>query len=396
MTKENSMLTPETLRGNWSYPTSIRFGVGRIAELAEACNSVGIKHPLLVTDPGLAGTAMVRDAIAANEKAGVPTAIFSDLRGNPIAKNVADGIAVLRKGKHDGVIAFGGGSALDTGKVIAFMAGQTRPMWDFEDIGDWWTRADPAGIAPVIAVPTTAGTGSEVGRAGVITDETTHTKKIIFHPKMMPAIVITDPALMVGLPAHLTAATGMDALAHNLEAYCAPANHPMADGIALEGMRLVKEWLPVAVADGKNLVARAQMAVAASMGATAFQKGLGAIHSLSHPVGSIYDAHHGLTNAVFMPYVLAFNRSAIADKAERVGRYLGLKKPGLDGLIDWVLELRRQIGIPHTLAGLKVGPERFDELAAMAAVDPTAGSNPVKVGPRELKGLYENALAGTL
>ena len=396
MTKENSMLTPETLRGNWSYPTSIRFGVGRIPELAEACNSLSIKKPLLVTDPGLAGTAMVRDAIAANERAGVPTAIFSDLRGNPVARNVADGIAVLRKGKHDGVIAFGGGSALDTGKVIAFMAGQTRPMWDFEDIGDWWTRANPAGIAPIIAVPTTAGTGSEVGRAGVITDETTHTKKIIFHPKMMPAVVIMDPALMVGLPAHLTAATGMDALAHNLEAYCAPAYHPIADGVALEGMRLVKEWLPVAVADGKNLVARAQMAVAASMGATAFQKGLGAIHSLSHPVGSIYDAHHGLTNAVFMPYVLAFNRSAIADKAERVGRYLGLKRLGLDGLIDWVLELREQIGIPHTLAGLKVGPERFDELAAMAALDPTAGSNPVKVGPKELKGLYESALAGRL
>jgi len=396
MTKENSMLTPETLCGNWNYPTSIRFGVGRIAELAEACQAVGIKRPLLVTDPGLAGMAMIRDAVAANEKAGVPTAVFSDLRGNPVAKNVEDGIAVLRAGKHDGVIAFGGGSALDTGKVIAFMAGQTRPMWDFEDVGDWWTRANPAGIAPIVAVPTTAGTGSEGGRAGVITDETTHTKKIIFHPKMMPVIVISDPALMVGLPPHLTAATGMDALAHNLEAYCAPAYHPMADGIALEGMRLVKEWLPVAVADGKNLVARAQMSIAASMGATAFQKGLGAIHSLSHPVGSIYDAHHGLTNAVFMPYVLEFNRSAIAEKAERVGRYLDLKKPGLDGLIDWVLELRKAIGIPHTLAGLKVGPERFDELAAMAAVDPTAGSNPVTVGPKELKGLYENALAGRL
>ncbi len=394
MTKENAKLAPETLRGNWNYPTSVRFGVGRIAELADACKAVGIKRPLLVTDPGLAGMAMVRNAVAANEKAGVPTAIFADLRGNPVARNVEDGIAVLRRGHHDGVIAFGGGSALDTGKVIAFMAGQTRPMWDFEDIGEWWTRADPAGIAPIIAVPTTAGTGSEVGRAGVITDEATHTKKIIFHPKMMPAIVITDPALMVGLPPHLTAATGMDALAHNLEAYCAPAYHPMADGIALEGMRLIKEWLPTAVADGKNLVARAQMAVAASMGATAFQKGLGAIHSLSHPVGSIYDAHHGLTNAVFMPYVLAFNRSAITEKAERLGRYLDLKKPGLAGLIDWVLELRQTIGIPHTLAGLKVGPERFDELAAMAAVDPTASSNPVKVGPTELKGLYENALTG--
>jgi alcohol dehydrogenase class IV len=396
MTKESSMLTPETVRGNWSYPTSIRFGVGRIAELADACKAAGITRPLLVTDPGLAGMAMVRDAVAANEKAGLPTAVFSDLRGNPVARNVEDGIAVLRAGKHDGVIAFGGGSALDTGKVIAFMAGQTRPMWDFEDIGDWWTRANPAGIAPIVAVPTTAGTGSEVGRAGVITDETTHTKKIIFHPKMMPAIVISDPALMVGLPPHLTAATGMDALAHNLEAYCAPAYHPMADGIALEGMRLCKEWLPVAVADGKNLVARAQMSIAASMGATAFQKGLGAIHSLSHPVGAIYDAHHGLTNAVFMPYVLAFNRGAIAEKAERIGRYLDLAKPGLDGLIDWVLELRKTIGIPHTLAGLKVGSERFDELAAMAAADPTAGSNPVPVGAKELKGLYEKALAGTV
>jgi alcohol dehydrogenase class IV len=393
-------MTTDTLRGNWSYPTAIRFGVGRIAELAEACKASGIKRPLLVTDPGLAGTEMVRAAIAANEKAGVPTALFSDLRGNPVAKNVEDGIAVFRAGGHDGVIAFGGGSALDTGKVIAFMKGQTRPMWDFEDIGDWWTRADPNGIAPVIAVPTTAGTGSEVGRAGVITDEATHTKKIIFHPKMMPVVVISDPALMAGLPPHLTAATGMDALAHNLEAYCAPAYHPMAEGIALEGMRLIKEWLPAAVADGKNLTARAHMAVAASMGAVAFQKGLGAIHSLSHPVGSVYDAHHGLTNAVFMPYVLAFNRTAITDKAARIARYLDLKRSGLDGLVDWVLELRKAIGIPHSLADLKLAPgrkieaERFDELAAMAAADPTAGSNPVKVGPGELKRLYQDAMAG--
>lgn len=387
-------MTPDTLRGNWTYPTSIRFGVGRIAELADACRSAGIERPLLVTDPGLAGTDMVREAIAANRRAGLPTGLFSDLRGNPVAQNVADGLAVFRDGGHDGVIAFGGGSALDTGKVIAFMNGQTRPMWDFEDIGDWWTRANPDGIAPVIAVPTTAGTGSEVGRAGVITDETTHTKKIIFHPKMMPVVVISDPALMIGLPPYLTAATGMDALAHNLEAYCAPAYHPMAEGIALEGMRLVKDWLPAAVADGGNLVARAHMSVAASMGAVAFQKGLGAIHSLSHPIGSIYDAHHGLTNAVFMPYVLSFNRAAIAEKAARVARYLDLKRPGLDGLIEWVLDLRKAIGIPHTLAGLNVGPERFDELAAMAAIDPTAGSNPVAVGPVELKRLYENALAG--
>lgn len=389
-------MTADALRGNWSYPTSVRFGVGRIAELAEACRAAGMARPLLVTDPGLAGSAMVREAVAANEAAGLPTAMFSALKGNPVARNVEDGVAAYREGRHDGVIGFGGGSALDTGKVIAFMQGQSRPIWDFEDIGDWWTRADATRIAPVVAVPTTAGTGSEVGRSGVITDEATHTKKIIFHPKMMPVIVITDPALMAGLPPHLTAATGMDALAHNLEAYLAPAYHPMAEGIALEGIRLIKDYLPRAVADGGDLEARAQMAVAASMGATAFQKGLGAIHSLSHPVGALYDAHHGLTNAVFMPYVLAFNRPAIAEKAARIARYLNLPNPGLDSLIAWVLELRRAINIPHTLAGLHVGAERFDEMAQMAAVDPTAASNPVKVGPAELRRLYEDALSGRL
>ncbi len=397
LTRKASMTpSPASLRANWNYPTSVRFGTGRIAELADCCKAAGIARPLLVTDPGLAGSAMVREAVAANEKAGLPTAVFSELKSNPVAQNVTDGIAAFRRGRHDGVIGFGGGSALDTGKVIAFMQGQTRPIWDFEDIGDWWTRADPKGIAPVIAVATTAGTGSEVGRSGVITDEATHTKKIIFHPKMMPVIVIIDPALMVGLPPHLTAATGMDALAHNLEAYLAPAYHPMADGIGLEGIRLIKEFLPRAVADGKDLEARAQMAVAASMGATAFQKGLGAIHSLSHPVGALYDAHHGLTNAVFMPYVLAFNRPAIAEKAARIARYLGLARADLTGLIDWVLELRQTIGIPHTLGGLKVGPERFAEMAEMAAVDPTASSNPVKVGPAELHRLYEDALEGRL
>jgi alcohol dehydrogenase class IV len=326
----------------------------------------------------------------------VPTAVFSDIRGNPVARNVEDGLGVYRKGKHDGVIAFGGGSALDTGKVIAFMAGQTRPMWDFEDVGDWWTRADPAGIAPVIAVPTTAGTGSEVGRAGVIIDEATHTKKIIFHPKMLPVTVITDPALMTGLPPHLTAATGMDALAHNLEAYCAPGNHPMADGIAVEGIRLVKEWLPTAVKEGGNLVARAQMAAAASMGAVAFQKGLGAIHALSHPVGALYDTHHGLTNAVFMPYVVTYNWPFIGDRMARLARYLNLGNTSLDGFIDWILKLRQEIGIPHRLCDLGVGDDRLDELAEMAAKDPTAGGNPVKVGPAELRRLYQNALDGRL
>jgi alcohol dehydrogenase class IV len=388
--------TPQSMRADWNYPTSIRFGAGRIAELPDACRAVGMKRPLLVTDPALAELLMVKEAVTRNRDAGIPTEIFAKLRGNPVAKNVEDGVGAYRAGRHDGIIAFGGGSALDVGKVIAFMIGQTRPMWDFEDVGDWWTRADPKGIAPIIAVPTTAGTGSEVGRAGVVIDEATHTKKIIFHPKMLPAIVISDPELMVGLPPHLTAATGMDALAHCLEAYCAPDFHPMADGIALEGMRLIKEALPAAVRDGRDLVARGRMAAAASMGATSFQKGLGAIHSLSHPVGAVFDAHHGLLNAVFMPYVLAFNRPAIEEKGAALARYLGLAKPSLDGVIEWVLELRREIGIPHTLRELKIDESRLDELAAMAAADPTAAGNPVEVGAPELRRLYEDALAGRL
>jgi alcohol dehydrogenase class IV len=389
-------LTIDSLRGNWSFPTSVRFGVGRIKELPEVCRAVGLKRPLVVTDPGLAKLPMIADAVSSLTKAGLETAAFSDIRGNPVSKNIEDGLAAYRGGRHDGVVAIGGGSALDAGKVIAFMVGQKRPMWDFEDIGDWWTRADPAGIAPIVAVPTTAGTGSEVGRAGVVTDETTHTKKVIFHPKMLPSIVIADPALTVGLPAKLTAATGMDALAHNLEALCAPFHHPFADGIAMEGIRLVKEWLPAAVENGGNLIARAQMMAAASMGAIAFQKGLGAIHSLSHPVGSVYDTHHGLTNAVFMPYVLAFNRAAIDDKMGRVARLLDLPQPGFDGVMSWVLDLRRRLGIPHALKGLGIDDRRFEEMSEMAAVDPTAGGNPIKITPRELKVLYQRAWDGVV
>jgi alcohol dehydrogenase class IV len=388
--------TAAALRGNWNYPTAVRFGPGRIAELPDACRAAGISKPLLVTDPGLAGLPMVKDAIARNEAAGLPTGLFAEVRGNPVGRNVEAGLAAFRAGGHDGVIAFGGGSALDAGKAVALMVGQTRPIWDFEDVGDNWTRVDPKGIAPVVAVPTTAGTGSEVGRASVITDEATHTKKIIFHPKMLPAVVIADPELTVGLPPHVTAATGMDALAHCLEAYCAPGYHPMAEGIAVEGMRLVKEWLPVAVKDGSNLTARAHMLAAAGMGATAFQKGLGAIHALSHPLGAVYDTHHGLTNAVVMPYVLAFNRGAIEAKLTRLAAWLGLPEPSYQAVMDWILALRREVGIPHTLAELGVGPERLDELSAAAAADPSAGGNPVPVGAPELKQMFIASIEGRL
>jgi alcohol dehydrogenase class IV len=319
------------------------------------------------------------------------------VRGNPVGANVDAGVAAYRGGGHDGVIAFGGGSALDAGKAIALMAGQTRPLWDFEDRDDWYTRVDVAGMAPVVAVPTTAGTGSEVGRASVIADERDHTKKIIFHPRMLPALVIADPELTLGLPPQLTAATGMDALSHNLEAWCSPLFHPLAQGIALEGMRLVHDWLPAACADGGNLEARAHLLAASTMGATAFQKGLGAMHSMSHPCGALLNTHHGLTIAVVMPYVLAFNRPAIGDQLAALARYLALPGSGAGAVLDWVLGLRERIGIPHTLAAIGVTAERVPLLARMAAADPSTGTNPVlPVTVAQFETLFHSAIEGRL
>ena len=381
---------------NWSYPTAVRMGAGRISELADACRALGMTHPLLVTDPRLAALPLVTDALAANHAAGLPTGLFSKVKPNPLGSNVDAGVQTYITGNHDGVIAFGGGSAMDVGKLIALMAGQTRPLWDFEDIGDHWIRADAEAIAPIVAVPTTSGTGSEVGRAGVATHEATRTKKVIFHPRMMPGVVICDPALVSGLPANLTAWTGMDALVHCLEAYCATGYHPIADGVALEGLRLIRHWLPRAVADGTDLEARTHMMSAAAMGAAAFQKGLGAIHSLSHPVGAIYDTHHGLTNAVFTPYVLIFNQSAIQNRMADLARYLALPQPSFKAVVDWTLALREQFHIPHAAAALNVEAHRLDELAAMAAEDPTALSNPVPADAGAMLQIYMAAMDGTI
>lgn len=376
---------------NWSYPTAIRFGAGRLKELPEACAVAGIARPLLVTDKGLADLPITRRALDVLADAGLRPALFSGVDPNPDEINLAAGITAFRDGGHDGVVAFGGGSALDLGKVVAFQAGQTRPVWDFEDIGDWWTRADAGAIAPIIAVPTTAGTGSEVGRAGVITSAATHVKKVIFHPKMLPAVVICDPELTVGMPLKVTAGTGMDAFAHCLEAYCAPSYHPMSHGIALEGMRLVKENLPRVLADGGDLEARAHMMSAASMGAVAFQKGLGAIHALSHPVGAIYGTHHGTTNAVVMPAVLRFNRPAIEEKIVAAAGYLGIPG-GFDGFYDFALALRQTAGIPDRLGDLGVPRDRIDEMSAMAIEDPTAGGNPVPLTLDAARSLFEECL----
>jgi alcohol dehydrogenase class IV len=375
---------------NWSYPTAIKFGVGRIAELAEHAASIGLKKPLLVTDKALASLPITAAALDVLANAGMGRAVFSDVDPNPNEGNMAAGIAVYLAGGHDGVICFGGGSALDLGKMIALMAHQRKDLsvWDLEDIDDWYTRADASKIAPIIAVPTTAGTGSEVGRAGVLTNSATHKKKIIFHPKLMPAVTICDPALTVGMPRFITAGTGMDALAHCLEAYCSPFYHPMSQGIALEGMRLVFENLPKVYANPNDLDARAHMMSAAAMGAVAFQKGLGAIHSLSHPVGAVYGTHHGTTNAVVMPMVLDFNRAAIEDRINAAAAYLGIKG-GFDGFRAAVMSLRETLAIPANLTAMGVEAARLDELAAMALEDPSCGGNPVPLTLANLRGLYD-------
>lgn len=376
---------------NWSYPTAIKFGPGRIAELADHCKATGITKPLLVTDKALASLPITAQALDILDAAGLGRAVFSQVDPNPNEKNMEDGLKVYRAGGHDGVVCFGGGSALDLGKMIALMVDQSVSVWDLEDIGDWWTRANPDTIAPIIAVPTTAGTGSEVGRAGVLTNSETHKKKIIFHPKLLPAITICDPELTVGMPAFITAGTGMDALAHCLEAFCSPHYHPMSQGIALEGMRLVFDNLPKAYATPTDIEARAHMMSAAAMGAVAFQKGLGAIHSLSHPVGAVYGTHHGTTNACVMPMVLDFNRDAIAEKITQAAAYLGIAG-GFEGFKARVESLRTELGIPANLTAMGVKAEDLDMLTDMALEDPSCGGNPVAMTRENTRALFEACL----
>jgi alcohol dehydrogenase class IV len=384
------------ITGAWNFPTRVVAGPGRIAELPDLCRAHGITRPLLVTDAGLAKSDMIASIARRVREAGIPISIFSDVKGNPVGSNLTAGIVAFKQGGHDGVVAVGGGSALDVGKCVAFMVAQSRPVFDFEDVGDWWTRANTDGVAPIIAVPTTAGTGSEVGRAGVITREDTHEKKIIFHPLMMPKVAVEDPELAVGLPPFLTMATGMDALAHCFEAYCVKAFHPLADGVALEGIKIVDTYLPRAVADGSDLEARAYMFAAASMGATAFQKGLGAIHSVSHPVGARYDTHHGLTNGVLFPYVMVCNRKAIADKIPHIARALDLPGRDFDAVLNWIMSLRKNLGVPHTLAELGVKEADAKTIARDAVRDPTAGANPRSLTEADFEQLTLAAIRGDL
>ena len=376
---------------NWSYPTAIRFGSGRIQELADACTSAGITNPLLVTDRGLANLPITAQALDVLEANGLGRALFAEVDPNPNEKNLAAGVAAFRAGGHDGVIAFGGGSGLDLGKMVAFMAGQSRPIWDFEDVDDWWTRADADAIYPNVAVPTTAGTGSEVGRASVITNSETEEKKIIFHPKVLPSVVICDPELTVGMPPFITAGTGLDAFAHCVEAFSSPHYHPMSQGIALEGMRLVIENLPIAYGQPENLEARAHMMSAAMMGATAFQKGLGAIHALSHPIGAMHHTHHGTTNAVCMPAVLKLNAPAIRDRFDASAGYLGIEG-GFDGFCAFVDQFNANLGIPTRLSDLGVSDPDMDRLVAGALNDPSCGGNPIPLTEGNLRKLFEEVL----
>ena len=382
---------------NWNYPTTMWGGKDRINDLGKACKQLNIKKPLLVTDGGLVKTQMVTNILEQLKTEGLETSIFSNIVGNPTGSNVNEGVKEYHNNKNDGVIAFGGGSGLDVGKAIAFMSGQNLPIWEFEDVGDNWAKANNEKIAPIISVPTTAGTGSETGRASVILNEKTGVKNIIFHPKFLSSIVILDPVLTIGLPAKITAATGMDALAHNLEAFCAPGYHPMADGIALEGMRLIDKWLLIAFRDGSNLDARINMLTAASMGSTAFQKGLGAIHSLSHPVNALNNIHHGLSNAIFMPYVLTFNKDVIEEKIIKICNYLELENKTFDGFIDWILKLRKDLKLPHKLS--EVIEEKdldIEQLSKMALEDPSTGGNPKKLTVEDMRLMYKHSMMGQL
>jgi alcohol dehydrogenase class IV len=385
------------MKSNWNYPTTMWVGKNRIKDLSIACRTLNINKPLLVTDGGLAKSKIIIDILKNLKEDGFAAELYSNVVGNPTGTNVIEGAKYYNKNNCDGVIACGGGSGLDVGKAIAFMSGQTLPIWDFEDVGDNWTKANSKKIAPIIAVPTTAGTGSETGRASVILNEETGVKNIIFHPKFLPSIVILDPVLTVSLPPKITAATGMDALAHNLEAYCAPGYHPMADGIALEGMKLINDWLLEAFNNGSNIEARQNMLAAASMGSTAFQKGLGAIHSLSHPVNAINNVHHGLSNAIFMPYVLTFNKDAIEKKIINICDYLKIKDQSFDGFVNWVLDLRKKLDIPHKLSEV-IDEKDFniDRLSKMALTDPSTGGNPKKLTEADMKLMYQHSMSGDL
>ena len=388
------MTTPSS--GTWNYPTPIRFGPGCLSQLPQACKALGMRRPLLVTDKGLADLPIVAKAMDFCAENGLCRSVYNQVNPNPNGRDVDGALDALRRGGHDGVIAFGGGSALDVGKAVALMAGQNRPLWDFEDAGDNWTRVDEAGMLPCVAVPTTSGTGSEVGRCSVIINELEKRKVIIFHPRMLPERVLLDPQLTVGLPAHLTAAVGMDALSHNLEAFCAPGYHPQADGIALQGMVLIQRALVQCVENGDDLAARQDMLVASMMGATAFQKGLGAMHSLSHPIGAHLKAHHGLTNAIVMPYVLEFNAPVITERMEQLARVLDLPGSGLEAVMAWVLDLRQRLNIPHTLEALGFEARHAQLLAQPAAEDPTAPTNPRPLTAENVEPLFLRALEGVL
>ena len=382
---------------NWNYPTTMWVGQDRIKDLSIACKNLNINKPLLVTDKGLASSDIIQNSLSNLKQNSFEVILYSNVIGNPTGTNVNEGVEIYKKNNCDGVIAFGGGSGLDVGKAVAFMSGQDLPIWDFEDVGDNWTKAKSNSIAPIIAVPTTAGTGSETGRASIILNEDTGVKKIIFHPKFLPSIVILDPLLTISLPPDITAATGMDALAHNFEAYCAPGYHPMADGIALEGIRIINNWLLAAVEDGSNVEARMNMLTAASMGSTAFQKGLGAIHSLSHPVNALNNIHHGLSNAIFMPYVLTFNKDVIEKKIIKICEYLEFQNKTFDEFLNWTLSLRKKLNIPHKLSDvIELEKIDIDRLSKMALDDPSTNGNPKKLSLEDMKVMYEYSISGEL
>jgi alcohol dehydrogenase class IV len=384
-------MLPDT---NWNYPTTVWFGHKRVKDIVNACKQLNITTPLIVTDEALVKLPIMQDLLSPLKEENISYTVFSDVQPNPTKENVDMGVEVFKKYGCDGVIAFGGGSALDAGKTIAFMSNQTLNIWEFEDIGDNWSKADTSNIAKSIAIPTTAGTGSEVGRATVITDSKTHAKKIIFHPQMLPSIVILDPNLTYDLPKHITAWTGIDALVHSLEAYFSPLFHPMAEGIAIESIRLIKENLKTAFNEPHNEDARAYMLVSAMMGATAFQKGLGSVHSLAHTLGGLYNMPHGLANSIILPYAMYQNRSVIKDKAEKICKYCNIQNPSIESLIEYIMLLRKDLEIPNTLKEAKIPFENENNIGELAYKDPSTGTNAKKLDKKDFTKLFKAAYFG--
>ena len=374
----------------YNFPTIIRFGAGSSGELGDYLLTHHLTKPLVVTDPIVAQLDFFKLLMKDLERKKIQPEVFFDLHKNPVKSDVYKGTDVYDQTTRDSVIGIGGGVALDVARAIVLRVNHREDLFKYDDLigGDVYVTND---VPHFIAIPTTAGTGSEVGRSAIIADDVTHQKKILFSPKLLAKIVFADPLLTMNLPANVTAATGMDALTHNMEAFLAKMSHPLCEGIALEGIRLIDESLTKAV-NKSDLESRSKMLIASLMGAVAFQKGLGVVHSLAHPLSSLLDTHHGLANAVNIPYGMRFNAEGFEDKFRRIARTLNLKDETGDAVVKYLFNLNSEIGIPHKLSKIGVRQEHIEPLADLAIADFAHPNNPKPVTRENFRQLYLEAL----